>query len=176
MTFANKAEAHTQARQTVEFRQSAADYQVGIFINERSYIRSVHADKRSISLVNQNHRVGGDLFHYATDLFTRKAVASRVVGRGQKKHTWVYAVGIFNHFVNVISKGVACFVKGVHLCLTTTFARHTVVVPPRKLWNHYSVGFTCHKVVVYGSLEDFLTTIGQQHLFFWYAVDFGEFD
>ena len=176
MTLANEAEAHAQARQSVELRQRARDDQVVVLLNQRSDIGCIHRDEAGISFVDEYHRVRRDVLHDATNLLRGQAVTCGVVGRSEQQHTRMNAVGVLNHLVDIVGEGVFLFVQGIHLERAATLRGYTVVVPPGELRNQYLLVVANHQEIVDGILQHVFAAIGQQHLILRHTVDLTQAD
>ena len=94
--------------------------EVAVFVYQRSDISGVVADEAGIGLVDEHHRVAGDILHDTSSLLRCQTVTCGVVGRCQQQHAGMHAVGVFNHLVYVVSEGVFLLVQGVHLESTAT--------------------------------------------------------
>ena len=77
---ADESETTAQTRQSVELRQGARDDEVVVFLNQRSDIGGVRRDKAGISLVDEHHRVRGDILHDAANLVRSQTITRGVVG------------------------------------------------------------------------------------------------
>ena len=174
VTGTNEAEAATQAGQSVELRQRARDNQVAVFVHQGCYIVGVAGDETGIGLVDEHHRVVGDVLHDAANLIGRQTVARGVVGRCQQEHARMNAVGIFDDLVDVVGKGVVLLVQGIHLEGAIAFAGHLIIVPPRKFRNQNLLVVALHQVVVDGVLQNVLTAIGQQHLLLGHSIQLAQ--
>ena len=86
----------------------------------------------------------------------------------------MYAVGIADDLVDIVSEGVVLLVEWVHLESTATLAGHTVVVPPGELGDKDLLVVAHHQEIVDGVLQHILTAISKQHLFFRHTVDLTE--
>ena len=170
-----------KTRQTVELRQGTRNNQVVILVNQRSDIARIHIHETGISLVNQYHGIAGDILHDTSNLLAAQAITRGVVGRCQQqhagvKHAGVNAVGVLNNLVDIIGEGILQLMQGIHLESTATLAGHTIVVPPRELWDENLLVVTLHQEVVNGILQHVLAAIGQQDLFLRHIVDFAQTD
>ena len=95
----------------------------------------------------------------------------------------MYTIGVFNHLVHIVGKGVLLFVQGIHLKRTTTLRGYTIVIPPRELRNQnlciwFATTFLAidRQEIVDSILQHILAAIGQQYLLFRYIVDFAQLD
>ena len=84
------------------------------------------------------------------------------------------AIGVFDHFVDMVGKSVFLLVQGVHLERAATLAGHTVVIPPRELGDEDGLVVALHQEIVDGVLQDFLATICEQHTLLGNTVDLAE--
>ena len=130
MTLANETETTAQAGQSVELRQGARNDQIIVFVHQRSDVGGIRRDEAGISLVDEYHRVGGDVFHDAANLVGRQAVTRRIVGRSKQQHAGMHAVSVFDDLVDIVGEGILLLVQGVHLEYAVALAGYTVVVPP----------------------------------------------
>ena len=79
MTLADEAEATAQARQTVELREGARDDQVVVFVHQGCDVVGIAGDETSVSLVDEHHRIAGDILHDTANLLAAQTVARGVV-------------------------------------------------------------------------------------------------
>ena len=167
----DKTETTAQTRQAIELRQGAGDNQIIILVHQWGDIIRVRGDETGISLIYQHHRVIGDVLHDAPYLLRRQAVASGIVRRCQQQHTGMDAVGVFDHLVHIIGKGIILFVQRIHLEGAVAFAGHLVIIPPRELRYQDLLVVTLHQIIVDSVLQDILTAVCQEHLFLGHAID-----
>ena len=172
----DECEADTQSGQSVELRECAGDDEVVVLVHEGSDVVHVGRDERCIGFIDEHHRVGRNVFHDATNLLACEAVAGGVVGRSQKQHPGMDAVGVSDDFIDVVGKRVACLVEGIHLERTAALASNAVVVPPRELGNQDGLVVALHQEIVDGVLEHLLAAVTQQNLLLGNAVDFTQFN
>ena len=159
MTLANESETAAKTRQSVELRQRTRDDQVVILVHQRRNVVGIGGNKAGVRLIHKHHRVVGNILHDTANLFTRQAVASRVVGRCQQQHTRMNAVGVVYHLVNVVGKRVVLLMQRIHLERTATLACHLIIIPPRELRNKNGLVRSLHQEIVDGILQYLLTTV-----------------
>ena len=130
VAFADEAETATETWQAVELGEGARDDEVAVFVDQRGDIVGVAGDETGVGLVDEYHRISGDVLHDTAYLLAGEAVARGVVGRCEQEHAGMDAVGVFDDLVDMVGEGVFHLVEGVHFEGTATLAGHTVVVPP----------------------------------------------
>ena len=174
MTGTDKAKTAAQAGQAVELRQRARDNEVLIPVNQRGDVIGIARDKAGIGLVDEYHRIVGDMLHDAAYLLARQTIARRIVWRGQQQHAGVDAVGVFYHLIDIVGEGVVELMQGVHLEGAVALAGYLVVIPPRILGDENLLIVALHQVIMDGVLQDILATISQEHLLFGHIVNLAE--
>ena len=176
MTLADEAEADAQAGQAIELRKGTRDDEVAVLLHQRSDIGRVGRDEAGVGLVDEDDGIRRNVLHDTSDLIGSQSVTRRVVGRSQQQHTGMYAVGIFNHLVHVVGKGVVLLMQRVHLVGAATLVGHLVIVPPRELGDENLLVVAHHQEVVDGVLQHILAAVCQQHLVLRHVVDFTQTD